>query len=350
MNNAQHEYPTVAIAEKRTFGVDDKKIAERHTPLVNQLAEYGVKGIALSGAVDRDHDKMFNKYFDFSTKDFTLNEYTQPIEVHAALDITGGIARYTPEVAALNPLGVREIVLSKQLQFDTLHSSVGEAMPVTVTVAVEKQEVAEALGQLNGEKVIIKPTPDLSKKYGMLVGSADSVLSQLDDYISTLGPNVKNLLIQEYMPEINSNFADGIRYFDNTEQDIADARPKLGRELRVHTIDGRPILVTGRVGLDAANRSPEDEWVHLDPNSIPDYVHDLARTASTLIQQTAEATDSYLAVDLTPDGKRIVEVNGRNIGTMRTHSERKGAQRANKIITSELAQKLANMAHNNRGE
>jgi hypothetical protein len=350
MNKAQLEYPTVAIAEKRTFGVDDKKFTERHTPLVNKLAEYGVRGIALSGATDRESDKVFNRYFDFDTRDFILNEYNQPIEVNAALDITGGIARYTPEVAALNPIGVREIVLSKQLQFDTLHNSVGEAMPVTVTVAVEKQEAAEALERFNGEKVIIKPSPDLSKKYGMLIGSTDSVLTQLDDYISTLSPKVKNLLIQEYMPEVNGDFAGGIRYFDNMEQDIADARPNLGRELRVHTIDGRPILVTGRVGLDAANRSPEDEWVHLDPNSIPDYVHNLASAASTLIQQTAEATDSYLAVDLTPDGKRIVEVNGRNIGTMRANGERKGAMRANEITTNELAQKLANMAHNNRGE
>ncbi len=349
MNKAEQDLTTVAIAQKRTFGVEDEKFYERHAPLVNRLALYGVQGVALRGAEDRDHDRLFSTHYQFDDRDSALNKVSEPLQVHAAFDLTGGIARYTPAVAALNPLGVREVALSKQLQYDTLSTELGEAVPTTVTTGVSKEEVTDALEAFDKETVIVKPTPDLEKKYGMLIGSKSDITSKLDDFISGLGPKVNHVLVQEYMPEVESTFADGIRYFDDTERAIADARPHLGRELRVHTIDTRPVLVTGRVGLNAVSRSLDDEWVHLDADSIPSHIHSLAATASKLIQNSAQAQDSYLAVDLTPDGRRIIEVNGRNIGTMRANSDRKGSLRAHDVITDELAQKLANMARNNRG-
>lgn len=349
MTRISNEIPTVAIAHARKFE-NNEKFIERHAAIALKIAHYGANAIALNGAKDRTEGNSFSRFYTFDANTDTLLENNELVHVNSALDITGGIARYTPEVAALNPLGVREIALSKQAQFDTLRGELGDAISETMTVQATKEDIQAALDSIDSEELIIKANTDVEKKHSMLVGDKNTISQQLDMFLDGMDPEKDSVIIQEYMPEVQGAFADGIKYFDDTEQTIAVARKKENREIRVHTIDGRPVLVTGRAGLDPVHKSPEDEWVFFDRETIPQRILDFASTAALLIQSKAEAIESYLAVDLTPDGSRIVEVNGRNIGGMRSSTSRLGEQDAHEIITDALAQKLTTMATRERSK
>ena len=348
MSISTNETPIVAIAQKRSFEINGH-FAERHAPLARRLDDYGVGAVALNGAVDHAGDGIFARHYTFDADDRNLTLSDSPIRVDSALDITGGIARYTPEVAALNPLGVREIALSKQLQFEALRGELGDAIPMTVIASASSEAVNAAIDSLQTDQIILKAEGDYEKAHRMLVGSKDEVRPLIGHLLKDMNPNEDKVLAQEFMPEAKEPFATGIRYFDDNEAAIDQARSGTSRELRVHVIDDTPILVTGRAGLDAAQKSPRDEWIYLDGDSVPSHVYDLASEAARLIRLRADAIDSYLAVDMTPDGRRIVEVNGRNIGTMRSEVGRPGSLVAHEITTDAVARKLVVMAHNKRG-
>jgi len=347
MNSTTSENPIIAIAHTRSFEKNEQ-FSARHLPLVNEIGSLGIQVVALNGAKDRLEGNTFSGYHSFDGGS-AMSRHDSPIQIASALDLTGGVARYTPDVAALNPLGVRDIVLSKQSQYDTL-KDLSDHVARTVTAPATREGLLDALDEFTDSKLIVKADGDADKVHAMIVGSKDDIINSVDRFLSTMDPDVDKVVVQDYMDEVHSDFASGIKYANTQEREIADYKKYLGRELRVHTIDGRPIMVTGRVGLDAARKSPYDDWLFLDQDSVPSHVTDLAADASRRIMNRAEAADSYLAVDLTPDGTKIVEINGRNIGTMRAEKDRPASDYAASKTTSEIAAKLVAMAHNNSKE
>lgn len=348
MNARAVENPVVAIAHARRFE-NNEAFFQRHEPLVRRLADYGAKAIALNGAKDSIAESEFGIHYVFNHVSGELERRDTPLTVHSSLDLTGGIARYTPSVASLNPVGIREATLSKQRQYDILQPHLGEALPQTVTSGASKSEIMTALDSIDADKFVVKADTDNEKIHGVITGTKDMIIAQLDEYISGMNPEKDTVIVQEYMSEVEGAFASGIDYFDETEKQIAADRESAYREMRVHTIDGKPILVTGSTMYVAESKSVRDKWIHLNQDTIPSYVTNLAADASQIIQETTRSTDSYLAVDLTPDGRRIVEINGKNIGTMRQERDRPGSAYAASVTTDALASKLTSMAHINRG-
>jgi len=347
MITRNEDRPTVAIAEARSFENNEQFIA-RHLPLVKRLADYGVLGVALNGAKDRIGNGQFNVSYGFGENGMVRNDNI--ISVDAGYDLTGGLARYTPDVPSLNPLGIREIAMSKQSQFDVLTGELGGALARTATCPADAAAILSTLDQFGDGVLILKANGDPAKKHKMLVGEKADIAKGAERIVSTMNPAKDSVVIQEYMPEVRSGFADGIRYFDANERAVVADRRGLNRELRVHAIDGRPIYVVGRAGLQPELGSQRDERVFLDQASVPDHVFELASRAAMAIHTQSNAEHSYLAVDLTPDGSRVVEVNGRNIGTVRSESDRMGTQAAHDAITDALARKLSAMAHKRKGE
>jgi len=342
------EKPVVAIAQARRFEHNDSFFL-RHDSLVRRLRDYGVLAIALNGVSDRTDRGDFSTFYTFNQVARSLDRHDTPLTVHSALDLTGGIARYAPNVSALNPLGVREIVLSKQLQYDKLRPHFGDAVPQTTIANASKDNIVSAIDSMSVDTYVIKADTDNLKAHRILIGKKDAVISQLDSLISTMNPEKDKVVVQEYMSEVEGSYIEGISYSDDGERQIADDPEVYNRELRVHTIDGRAILVTGRTVPNDRSDSARDKWVYLDQNSIPSCVTDLASTVAQVIQEAARATDSYLAVDLTPDGRRVVEVNGRNIETMLPETGRPGSVIAAQVTTDALARKLVGLAHENKG-
>lgn len=343
-----HEKPTIAVAHSRSFE-NNEYFLERHLPLANEVAKHGANLIALNGAKDHVEGGEFSKYYSFDSGAVDLTVNDSPIRVDSAYDLTGGIARYVPDVASLNPLGVREIVLSKQTQYDVL-KSLGEHAPITTMVPATSENIKQALELFQIQRIIIKPDLDPNKQKPMIVGTKDEILASLDEYLSHMNPEKDKLVVQEYVEEVRAAFDPSLQFADDQERAIADAAKDFNRELRVHVMDGRPIFTTARVGLDPSSRVPHDKWVHVEQESVPEHVLDLASAAARTIMREAKEEDAFLAVDLTPDGNKIVEVNGRNIGTMSIRPDRPASNLAHEVTTSEIATKLVSMAGKNRVE
>jgi len=346
--NQFHEKPTIAVSHARSFN-DNERFLERHVPLAGEVAKYGANLIALNGAKDRDGGKSFSSYYSFDSAGSGLTRHDESVQVDSALDLTGGIARYTPAISALNPIGVREIVRSKQSQYDTL-KDLGDHVPFTAIVPATSEAVVDALDSIESKRIIIKPDLDPDKVKPMIVGTKSEILHSLDQYLSHMNPEKDLLVVQEYVEEVRSDFDPAFRFINEQEREIANSAKDLNRELRVHVMDGKPILTTARVGLDPSSRLPRDEWVHVDQDTVPEHVLDLASAAARTIMREANEDDAFLAVDLTPDGTKIVEVNGRNIGTMSVEEGRPASRYAHDVTTTEIAAKLVSMANKNRKE
>jgi len=343
-----NETPVLAIAQRRSFEKNDAFFS-RHIPLVREVARKGARLVAINGKTDHVDGDVFSRSYVFDEFKSTLTPTDQEVSIDAAFDLTGGVARYVPDVAALNPQGIRDIVVSKHEQFEVL-KDLGEHIPLTMHVQAEAQAVVKALDAFASSKIIVKTDNDAAKKNPMLIGTKDYIAMRLDDFLAKLNPEKDTIVIQEYMEEVHSDFMPGIQFADAVEKEIADARKDLNRELRVHLIDARPILVTGRAGLNPTERSPLDKWVHLNQESVPGSVTELAARVARRIMDQAQALDAYLAVDLTPDGSKVVEVNGRNIGTMSSDEARPASRYAHEKTTSEIADKLVAMAERKRKE
>ncbi|MFZ1250108.1 MAG: hypothetical protein WAR37_01535 [Candidatus Microsaccharimonas sp.] len=341
-----NEAPTIAVSQLRSFE-NNELFLKRHLPLERELAKQGARLIALNGSRDKLEGSAFSRFYTFNGD--TLNANDSTTHVDAAYDLSGGIARYVPAVPALNPEKLRDTVLSKYSQHEAL-KPLGDHVPETVRVVPLKSSVEDAMEQMQSDRLIIKDDNGTNKKRRMLVGTKDEIRSGLDAYLETMDASKDVLVIQEYMPEVFSDFATGIIPVDETERGILNASRGLAREIRVHTIDGKPLHVTGRSGLDAQQLSPLDKWVYVHQDTVPKAVTDLASKAAQLTIDYSGARDAYLAVDITPDGNRIIEVNGRNIGTMSYDPLRPASYVAHKKTTSGLADKLVSMAYRSKKE
>lgn len=336
------EVPVVAIAQKGNFTNGNPEFAARHRPLLTALGERGVFAIALNGAKDRVEGGGFSRYFTLGEERLTARE--TPVPVNAAYDLTGGIGRFVPEVSALNPRALRDLAARKSEHSEILRRDLGEAMPQTLAVPATQSEIEAGIEAIESDIVVVKADKDPGKKQPILIGTKDAVRRGIPSLLEATTPD-KLVLIQEYMPEVEDGFAPELQLDGSIERERAQQEGR--RELRVHVFDETPAAVMGRVGLKEGERG---KWVHFHPDTIPSHIPKLGVAVAKSLRQEANVTDSYLVVDLTPNGKRGVEVNGRNIGTMRPDPDRPAAQRVHEVVNDALADKLTDMATRNRKE
>lgn len=336
---------TVAIA-MRDRRVGQEWFSKRYEPLVAPLGERGIALVGLYGADDHDHGKVFSRHFAFDHGSMRERIGDEGIVVvEAARCLTGGIAKKTPEVAALNPRGVREISMSKIAQYNVLRDAMGDAVPMTYLAVTGSDDIAAAIHALPGDRAVIKLDKGVNSN-GILIGSKLEVLQGLAEFESRMKAG-SEVVVQEYMPEASSRLALENAAIDETErQKLHDLRGS--REIRVHTIDGEPFLVHGRAGTTEGPGMVNDKWIFLDQEAVPDSIMSLARRAASAIHDKASALDSYLAVDITPDGTRIGEVNGRQPQPIMQSGESASADTAHTMWVDALATKLAMMAKRNK--
>ncbi len=341
----QHEDTAVAVASKAgSLGENFELFGERFTPLAAELALRGIRTIGLNGSVNNvPGTSFFTHYYEFANGSVSPTEGS--ISVCAAFDRTGGIARFVPSVLALNPRGIRDAVASKARQYDILNS-LGSALPVTLRAPAVQSDIESLFDAIESEDIIIKPDKNPDKKYPILVGDKSMVRAGLWRLLDKLDPT-KEVIVQEYMPEVQEPFAHELA-FSAKELDIARPHQKDAREIRVHTIDGTIVAAHARVGLSALNGSPQDSWVFFEQASLPLRTQQLVQRAAQLLLEHTQARDSYLAWDVTPDGNRIIEVNGRAIGTMAASAERPLAHEVHLLTTQGIANKLADMGRRAR--
>lgn len=336
---------TAAIAA-RDRRVVQEWFAIRYGPLVAPLGARGIALVGLYGAEDHVGGKKFSRHFVFDG--MTMRERSGDeglVVVDAARCLTGGIARKTPEVAALNPLAVREIVMSKMAQYNVLREAMGGAVPLTYAAVAGSEDVRAAIHALPGNKAVVKLDKGANSN-GVLMGDKQHILRDLAELEVRIKPG-SLVIVQEYMPEVTSLFALDDAAVDEAErQKLEDLRGS--REIRVHTIDGEPFLVHGRAGSADGHGMVNDKWVFIDQEAVPDDVLSLARRAASTIHKESGSPDSYLAVDITPDGTRIVEVNGRQPQPIMLTGESVNADKAHALWIDALATKLATMAKRNQ--
>ncbi len=347
--SSSFEGPTVAIAQKagpKGLPAEGPGVFERFEPLAAALEERGVSTVVLDGKADNVPDTpTFKRYYELtptrnSDSGLVLRKPEQPIVVHAAYDRTGGIARFVPEVPALNPRGIRNLVASKAEQYAAL-TGLGAAMPLSRTVHATESSITRAFDELEVPLLILKADKDPDKKIPILVGTKDRLAKDLWKLLVAVGPDA-HILIQEAMPEVDEPFNHELR-FNKREDALVRAAAQRAREIRVHVIDEQIVAAHGRVGLSGSNREG-DAWVFFEQDSLPVYVGNLVLQGTRLLREQTGEQNSYLAWDLTPDGTRVVEVNGRAIGTMKPDPRRRGAQEVHTRIKAALADKLAAMA------
>lgn len=339
--------PNIAVAVLHSFESEDQETyINRRRPLAEAFGAMGVNLVLLNGAKDRLNDEQggFSRHYTLSADQ--LHRHDDPIRIDSAYDLSGGIGRFVSEVPALNPNSVREVVLSKASQYSALESLDG-AIAKTVSVPAVRSAVLEAMDAFDGNKLILKTEKASKKQHAMLVGTKTEIEAGLDELIAPMD----NVLIQEYMDEVHTDFPKDLQFANQQERELQNATRGLGRELRVYTLDRKPVLTTARVGLDPVNKSPLDDWLYLDNQQIPERITDLAaRASSKIMEKAGDAQDAYLAVDLTPDGSRIIEVNGRNIGTMLHDPDRPASLYAQERTTQAVARKLYAMSQRSGGK
>lgn len=330
------ENPVVAIAQKGNFNDGNPEFAKRHQPLLEELGERGVTAVVLNGAQDRTGNGDFSRYFTPTAGQLTAHDET--LVVDAAYDLTGGVGRFVPEVAALNPRPLRDLVSHKGEYARLLRQDLGEVVPQTIAVPAVLGEVEAGVEAIEGDVVVVKADKDPGKKQPILIGTKDAIRRELPAFVEA-APSDKLVLIQGYLPEVDSGFHAELQPDGSLEADLLKQEGR--RELRAHLIDETLIAVMGRVGLKEGTRG---KWVHFRPDTIPSSVTETATAMAKSLRQEAGAVDSHLAIDLTPNGERLIEANGRNIGTMRPDPERPAAQRVHEAVTDALADKLTDMA------
>ncbi len=332
------ENPNIGVASKGSFGVRSREIFfERRLPLARAVGERGARLVGLDGAEGRaGPEGMFKRIYTFDTGGFV--ERGGFTWVSSGLDATGGLARFTPEVPALNPMAVRAFGRHESTQAQLLRPVLGEAVPAGFLASPDEESIIDALDRVGSEKFVIKADFDPNLRRPWLVGSRADIEEQAGRFLKD-NDGIGNLFVQEFMPEAEAPFNPDLD-FSALEKSIQEANPG-ERKLRLYFVDGKLVTSFGRTS---------NEWVFFDPDSLPEPAANLGRAAANLIISTAGARDSLMAIDLTPDGQRLISVNTRNPGVMMPSQDRPAAQHAHETTTDAVADKLVAMANRERDE
>lgn len=325
---------TVAIAEK---GFDPKTIAERYAPLASALGEFGCRTVVLNGAEDHLGDGVFGRYGTFSDTG-GLDIRAEHIAVDAARDLTGGIARHTP-VPALNPQRLRDTVMSKRLQIDVLSPVLDGALPESYFVIPDVSAVSAAFHAIHGNRVVLKPEKGRASSK-VLIGAKEELAEKLPAYLASYKTGDGLVVVQAYLESVDAPFDSTLKPLTERDKEIISSGGK--REIRVHMIDEELILVHGKVAPIDSQTQADNTYVFFDPEKVGDHIRESAIKATIALRRHAETSDSYLAVDMTPNGSFVTEVNGRNQGAITSNMST--SPEPHKTWLTGLSTKLAAMA------
>ncbi len=331
--------PNIALAAKFDFSDTDRrrKFFGRRRYLADALRDREAHPMVLNGAANRlGQLGLFSTFHEFGTDDLVLRQGI--VQVSSALDLTGGVGEFVPGMPALNPESIRRFGKSKALQAEVLRPALGDAVPESLLVSKpDLASVLDAISEIHAPAVVVKPDFDPSKKIQPLVGTKRDVSAQLPEYLHDL-PKGKSLLVQEFMEEVYGSFHSSLE-FPSQERELLRVNNGARNEIRMYFVDGKLVVPYGRVDTGGA-----DAWVFPEPSSLPERAVDLGRRAAAVLQYESGAQDAHMAVDVTPDGERIIEVNTRNIGVILPSEERPLQQHSHELMTTAQADKLVAMA------
>lgn len=338
---ANHERtPVVAVSSNTKKLAGESTIYTAYAPLADELQARGVMPVALHGKNEHSKDNEFTGYYTFGENG--LERQDAEIAVDAARDLTGGIARYTT-VAALNPANTRGAVASKKTQIDILRSADVSVTPQTYFVEPEDDiAIADALTSIKGDKVIIKP--EISQAgINVISGTKSDVASRISEYRDGKRTGSGLMLVQQYIPDIQSPFPSQLTFMPGEADKVSLIA---NNEIRVHVIDEEPVLFHGKTSIKGNESDYNDsQLVFFDQDNWPPHVYDLAKTVAKAFRAHTQDSDSYLAVDFTPGGQMVTEVNGKNPVTIRPRNASEAGYETHVIWKDMLANKLAAMAN-----
>lgn len=328
-----HEQQTIALASRRDYtgrGVDTFRT--RRLPLQSALADRGFRMIVLDGAKDHVEGGVFSRHYIFDDKE--VEQIETAVSPLAGLDLSGGLAKLQLQnLPALNPISVRELGKSKSRQYELL----GDLMPASVEAKSSVTAIHDAIESIASERVVVKSNFDPGKTLPVIIGARHGIRERINAFVSLASPN-SDVLVQEYMPEVEGGFHPELVFND----DESALRKQLGGrgEVRMHYIDGQLIASHARQDTEGT-----DKWLFFDQSSLPQTMKNIGNRAASLFFEKTHEPDIYLAVDVTPDGSRIVEVNTRNPGVMMPQPNRPGEQLVHEQTTGAIADKLVSMAN-----
>lgn len=325
--------PNIAIAANYDFSdpARNRRFFDRRQHLAYALRERGASPIVLEGSRNRlGRLGLFSSFYEFGDNSL-IPRTNGVIAVSSALDLTGGVGKFVPGMPSLNPESVRRLGKSKALQAEVLRPVVGEAVPESILVSNPTLEtVLDAIAEIHTSSVVVKPDFTPGKKIEPIIGTKSDVAARLPGYIDMLPPSI-DLLVQEYMQEVEGPFHSSLD-FSTKESDIKSAYSGERNEIRMYFVDGKLVTSYGR--LDAKDAGFR---VFYDPASLPEHAVELGHRAASALTQKNGSLDSHLAVDVTPDGKRIIEVNARDIEVVLPNPERPFQMQAHHSMTSAQA-------------
>lgn len=326
-------HKTIAIAAK---GFNPNSLSERYTPLAGALGGLGCRTVVLNGAEDHLGDGVFSRYGNFTGSGIDMQ--SEPISIDAARDLTGGVARHTP-VPALNPQSLRNAVMSKRFQSEILSPVLEDKLPESYFVIPDLAAVSSAIHATGGNRVVLKPEKGRASSK-VLIGTKEELADMLPAYLSSYKASDGLVVVQAYLESVDASFGPSLKPL--TDQDAAIIGAGGKQEIRVHVIDENPILVHGKVAPVDAQTQADNTYVFFDPETVDDGIKASAVRVARALRERTESNDSYLAVDMTPDGSFVTEVNGRNQGAIT--SGMSTSPEPHKAWLSGLSTKLAAMA------
>lgn len=273
----------------------------RRRPIWEALEDRGLRPIVTVGkeAYDASGDlPVAKEYYELekTPKGLYLAERSRgAMAVGAALDTSGGFARFVDNVRALNPKEVRDLCS------DTLRTYrlLGDMQPRSFTLENEadRRDLDEQLAALEGDKVVIKKAKSRAGAGVEIVSKAPEAVREVID------PDPeKRYLVQTFvdfaptMSGVRGRGADRNALAANTDE----------FQMRTHTIDTMPVLHMGR-------HFPDDGYFSLQQDSLPEEVTAQATEATRRVHEKTGAANSYVAVDAgvsTQGQYYIVELNG----------------------------------------
>jgi hypothetical protein len=337
-------YPNVALAAKLNCAdsAQSRRFFERRQYLAGALRDREARPIVLQGAEARlGRLGLFSAFYAFGEEGLIPKKGI--IQVSSALDLTGGVCTSVKGIPSLNPESIRRFGKSKKLQMDVLRPILGEAVPESIFIPrPDLPGVLDAISEIHASSVTVKPDFDPDKKVKPLTGSKRDVSMQLPDYLRTF-PENRAVLVQEFIEEVRLPLQTSLE-FPTNERERLEASNGAYNEIRMYFADGQLVVPYGRSDTNGV-----DQWVFPNPASLPERAVELGRKVAETLQREAGTEDSHIAVDITPDGERIIEVNTRDIGVILPSKVRPLQQRAHELITASQANKLVTMAHRAKG-
>ena len=294
--------------------VKEEKFVEligRYAALWDALSERGARAVftrkkdAYSPREEGQVLPVATTYYDVQKGDdglYSAALRTGELVVGAALDTSGGFARYVDADRGLNPLELRNLCRSNLGTYRLFHDM--QPPSFIVTNAAEQAELDEQLANMTSSKIVVKSNESRKGSGVRIVDrSLKAVLEVMDLRKLQDGKPHTGYLVQKHI-ECASTF-EGLR--DKMPDRGLLAANQEGIQLRQHMIDERSVLAIGR-------RLSDDEYISVEQDSVPQEVTDIGSEATRRLRAKTAATHSHVAADSIQDANTgqyyLLEVNG----------------------------------------